>query len=189
VTGPRRRPFVFLDRDGTLIEDREYAHLPADYAPLPGTYAAVAALRAAGFGVVVVTNQSGIGRGLFSAADYADFEALMLRDFAAHGAALDGCYHCPHAPDEGCACRKPETALALRAAQEHAIDLARSWVIGDTDLDVALARNLGSHAVLVRTGHGERHRIRVPLGTLVARDLAEAVSRYVLADGATQSAR
>jgi len=173
------RPFAFLDRDGTLLEEREYAHQPGDYAPLPGAHEAVAQLRARGYGVVVITNQSGIGRGLFSAADYARFEDLMLGDFAAHGAPLDGCYHCPHAPEDDCACRKPKTALALRAAHEHGIDLARSVVIGDKDIDVELARRLGCGAVLVRTGHGAAHASRVPPETPIARDLLDAVSRFV----------
>lgn len=189
MTAVPARPFVFVDRDGTLIEDRDYAHRTSDYAPLPGAHAAVAALRAAGYGVVVITNQSGIGRGIFSATDYAEFEARLLGDFAAHGAALDGCYHCPHAPEIDCACRKPGTALALRAVQEHGIDLTRSFVIGDKDTDVALARNLGCRAVLVLTGHGQENRSRVPPGTPVARDLAEAVSEWVLTGRGTQLAR
>jgi len=174
------RPFALLDRDGTLIEEREYAHRPEDYAVLPGAYEAVARLRGAGFGVVVITNQSGIGRGLFSAADYRAFEARMLADFAAHGAPLDGCYHCPHAPDAGCECRKPGVALGERAAREHRIELSASFAIGDKDSDVAFARALGCRAVLVRTGHGEAHAPRVPADTPVARDLADAVDRFVL---------
>ena len=187
MTASGARPFVFLDRDGTLLEEREYAHRPADYAPLPGAHQAVAQLRAAGFGVVVVTNQSGIGRGRYSAADYARFEAILRDDFAAHAAPLDGCYHCPHTPEAGCACRKPGTALALRAAREHGIDLARSWVIGDKDIDVALARALGCRAVLVRTGHGAANVERVPGGTPIARDVLDAVARFVLAPQPAQS--
>ena len=189
MTGAAARPYVFLDRDGTLLEEREYAYLPADYAPLAGAHRAVARLRAAGFGIVVITNQSGIGRGIFSAVDYAAFEALLASDFAAHGAEIDGCYHCPHAPADACDCRKPGTALALRAAREHGIDLARSWVIGDKDSDVALARNLGCRAVLVLTGHGAEHVGRVPAGTRIARDLPDAISRYVLASALPQRER
>lgn len=179
MTRAGARPFAFLDRDGTLLEEREYAHRTSDYAPLPGAHQAVARLRALGYGVAVITNQSGIARGLFSAADYSRFEAMLLADFAAHGAPLDASYHCPHAPDDGCACRKPGTALALRAAREHAIDLARSVVIGDKDSDVEFARNLGCTAVLVRTGHGEQHVSRIPAGTPIARDLLDAVTRLV----------
>jgi len=189
VTSSAARACAFLDRDGTLIEEREYAHHPADYAVLPGAHQAVARLRAAGFAVVVITNQSGIGRGVFSAVDYAAFEGLLLRDFAAHGAALDGCYHCPHTPDAACDCRKPGTALALRAAREHGIDLTRSWVIGDKESDVELARNLACRAVLVLTGHGAEQIERVPAGTRIARDVADAVARYVLANAPAQSER
>jgi histidinol-phosphate phosphatase family protein len=173
------RPFAFLDRDGTLLEEREYAWRPSDYAPLPGAHEAVARLRALGYGIAVITNQSGIGRGLFSAADYARFEALMLAEFAAQGAPLDASYHCPHLPEDGCACRKPGTALVLRAAREQAIDLARSVVIGDKASDVELARNLGCAAVLLRTGHGAEHVARVPPGTPIASDVLDAVSRFV----------
>ena len=169
------RRFVFLDRDGTLIEDREYAFSLDAYAPLPGAYDAVRALRAAGFGTAVVTNQSGIGRGLFGEADYARFQAHLLADFAAHGAPLDGSYHCPHLPAAGCDCRKPQPGLVRRAAREHEIDLARSWVIGDRESDVALAASCGCRAV--RLG-GEPRADGVP----VARDLLEAVRRFVLAD-------
>lgn len=168
------RRFVFLDRDGTLVEDREYAHALSDYAPLPGAYDAVRELRAAGFGAAVVTNQSGIGRGLFSEADFARFQAHLLADFAAHGAELDASYHCPHTPEAGCDCRKPRPGLVLRAQRELAIDLPGSWVIGDRESDVALAASVGCRAV--RIGGGARaDRVAV------ARDLLEAVRRFVLA--------
>ncbi|MEX2205460.1 MAG: HAD family hydrolase [Myxococcota bacterium] len=187
MTGRATRPFVLLDRDGTLLEEREYAFRPEDYAVLPGAHAAVARLRDAGFGVVVITNQSGIGRGLFGEADYLAFEARMLADFAAHGATLDGCYHCPHRPEDGCACRKPGTALGTRAAHELGIDLGASFMIGDKDSDVAFGRALGCRALLVESGHGARYVTRVPAGTPIARDLADAVSRFVLAPGRAQS--
>lgn len=175
------RPAVFLDRDGTLLEDRDYAFELADYAPLAGAYAAVARLRAAGFAAIVVTNQSGIGRGLFRGSDYARFEAHFLADFAAHGAPLDGCYHCPHAPEASCACRKPGTALALRAAREHQLDLAASFVIGDKASDLALARALGCRGALVLTGQGRQQLASLPPDTPCARDLLEAVETIVLA--------
>lgn len=168
------RRFVFLDRDGTLIEDREYAWQLSDYAPLPGAYEALRELRAAGFGLAIVTNQSGIGRGLFREADFARFQSHLERDFAAHGAPVDGSYHCPHVPDAGCDCRKPRAGMVLRALREHAVDLAESWVIGDKDSDVALARTVGCRAV--RIGGGERGD-----GVAVARDLLDAVRRFVLA--------
>lgn len=168
------RRFVFLDRDGTLIEDRGYAHALSDCAALPGAYEAVKALRAAGFGTAIVTNQSGIGRGLFGEAEFARFQAHLLADFAAHGAPLDAVYHCPHRPDEGCECRKPRPGLLLRAQREHDIDLAASWVVGDKESDVGLARSAGCAAV--QLGTGERGD-----GVPVAVDLLDAVRRFVLA--------
>jgi histidinol-phosphate phosphatase family protein len=171
------RRFAFLDRDGTLIEDRDYAHELSDYAPLPGAYEAVRELRAAGFGVAIVTNQSGIARGYFTDSDYARFQAHLLADFAAHGAAIDASYHCPHLPDTGCDCRKPRPGLLLRAQRELDADLTRSWVIGDRDSDVALAHGAGCKAV--RIGDSPRAD-----GVAVAHDLLDAVRRIVLAERA-----
>ncbi|HTO54980.1 MAG TPA: HAD family hydrolase [Myxococcota bacterium] len=167
------RPFVFLDRDGTLIEDRGYVHALADYAPLPGAYEAVRALGDAGFGLAIVTNQSGIARGLYTARDFARFQAHLLADFSAHGAKLDAVYHCPHLPDAGCDCRKPRPGLVRRAQQEFAIDLARSWVIGDQDSDVGLARAVGCAWVRIAAAPGSSDSAAAP-------SLLEAVRRYVL---------
>jgi D-glycero-D-manno-heptose 1,7-bisphosphate phosphatase len=167
------RRFVFLDRDGTLIEDRGYQFELADYSPLPGAYEALRELRAAAFGLVIVTNQSGIGRGYFSEADFQRFQSHLLADFAAHGAPLDASYHCPHRPDAGCDCRKPRAGMVLRAARELAIDLGESWVIGNEDTDVALARTVGCRAV--RVGGGDRGD-----GVPVAADVLDAVRRFLL---------
>ena len=143
------RPFVFLDRDGTLIEDRGYPFRVSDYAPLPGAYDAVAALRRAGFGTAIVTNQSGIARGKFGEDDFARFQAHLVADFAAHGAAFDAVYHCPHLPDAGCDCRKPRPGLLRRAERELGADLAASWVIGNAESDVGLARAAGCSVVRI----------------------------------------
>ncbi len=170
------RAFVFLDRDGTLIEDRGYAHQLADYAPLAGAYEAVRALRAAGFGTAIVTNQSGIARGRFGEADFARFQAHLLADFAAHGAAIDASYHCPHLPDAGCECRKPRPGLLLRAQRELGANLARSWVIGDKESDVELARAAGCAAVLLSPAGAKRAD-----GAALAPDVL-AAARLVLAE-------
>lgn len=170
------RPFAFLDRDGTLIEDRGYAWRLDDYAPLPGAYEAVARLRSAGYGVIVVSNQSGIGRGYFGAADHARFEAHLRADFASNGAPLDACYHCPHLPDAGCDCRKPATGMIERACREHDVDLARSCVIGDKAADVELARAAGCEPVLVLTGQGRAQRAALRGPVAVVDDLAAAVT-------------
>jgi histidinol-phosphate phosphatase family protein len=172
------RPAAFLDRDGTLIEDRGYAFRLSDYAPLPGAHEAVSRLRAAGYAVIVISNQSGVGRGYFSPSELERFEAHLRADFAAHGAPLDALYSCPHAPAAGCRCRKPEPGLVERAAAEHALDLARSWVIGDRSSDVELARRAGCKAVLVGDGPGE-----AAPGALHAADVLDAVRRILAATG------
>lgn len=169
------RPFIFFDRDGTLIEDRGYTYRLADYAPLAGAYEAVADARAAGFGVAIVTNQSGIARGKFTSDDLGRFHAHLEADFAAHGAPLDAVFFCPHAPDAGCACRKPAPGLLQRAQQTLGADLARSWVIGDRALDVELAARAGCRAVLVATGEGARERANLPPDTRFASDVRAAV--------------
>lgn len=137
------RPFVFLDRDGTLVEDTGYPHRLSEFALLPGVPEALERLVAAGFGLAIVTNQSGIGRGLFQAEDFERFQARLHETLARHGIAIAACYHCPHRPDAGCSCRKPEPGLLRQAHRELGADLARSWVIGDRDSDVELAHRAG----------------------------------------------
>jgi D-glycero-D-manno-heptose 1,7-bisphosphate phosphatase len=143
-------PFVFLDRDGTLVRDHGYTHRLADYALLPGVVPALQRLAAAGFGLAVVTNQSGIGRGLFGLADYHAFERRLERDLAAQGVHLAASFFCPHRPDEGCACRKPAPGLLLRARDVLGADLARSFIVGDgiRDAEAGLAAGCAGAVLL-----------------------------------------
>jgi D-glycero-D-manno-heptose 1,7-bisphosphate phosphatase len=172
------RPAVFLDRDGTLIEDRHYLRDPTGVQLLPGAAEAVRRLNAAGRVVVVVTNQSGIARGLLTEADYAATSRRLAELLAAGGAQLDAQYHCPHHPDlsGACECRKPGTLLYRRAAADFGLDLGRSWWIGDRLRDVAAAGALGGRGLLVRTGRGGEEARR-PEATLwpTTRDLRSAV--------------
>lgn len=144
---------VFLDRDGTLVEDRGYASAPDQMDLLPGAAEAVAEFRRRGYLVVLITNQSGIGRGLFSEADVAAMHEKIQADLAAAGAALDAIYYCPHMPADGapCKCRKPLPGMILQAAKEHDIDLGRSVMIGDKPSDVQAGRAAGCRAGLVAT--------------------------------------
>jgi D-glycero-D-manno-heptose 1,7-bisphosphate phosphatase len=172
------RPAVFLDRDGTVIEDRDYLRDPAELRLLPGAAAAVRALNEAGLAAVVVTNQSGIARGLLTEADY-EATARRLDDLlAAEHARLDARYHCPHLPEltGPCECRKPGALLYERAARELGLDLARSWWVGDRLRDVEAAARLGGRGMLVLTGAGviESQR-REAGGWPAAPDLAAAV--------------
>ncbi|ACZ19920.1 hydrolase, HAD-superfamily, subfamily IIIA [Thermanaerovibrio acidaminovorans DSM 6589] len=143
---------VLLDRDGVIMRDLGYVGDPAQVELLPLVPRALGLLRDAGFLLVVVTNQSGIGRGLFSAEAHEAVRRRMEELLAAHGVRLDGYYHCPHAPWEGCQCRKPNGGMALKAAEELHIDLGSSWVVGDKMSDLGLAIRVGSRGILVGEG-------------------------------------
>jgi D-glycero-D-manno-heptose 1,7-bisphosphate phosphatase len=151
-TGAGRKA-VFLDRDGTLIHDRHYLGDPEGVELLPSAASAVARLNRAGIPVILVTNQSGIGRGIFTEADFEAVQRRIEQHLAEHGARLDAVYHCPHAPDHRppCDCRKPAPGMFMRAARDHGLDLARSVFIGDRVRDIAPAGALGAPAFLVRT--------------------------------------
>jgi D-glycero-D-manno-heptose 1,7-bisphosphate phosphatase len=171
---PRR--FVMLDRDGTLIHERHYLADPDGVELLPGVPEALSTFRELGLGLVVVTNQSGIGRGFFDAPRLDEIHARMNALLAARGVALDGIYVCPHLPADGCACRKPATALITRAAADLDFDPADGFVIGDTAIDMQLGKRVGAATILVLTGYGERDREQAgPAADHVASDLLAAV--------------
>jgi len=155
------RPAIFFDRDGTLNQEVGYAGRPEDFHIFPFAAEAVRRARAAGFAAVVVTNQAGVARGYYQESAIAVLHALLRDHLTAAGTALDGIYYCPHhpngtvAPYAGvCVCRKPGPGMLHQAAADLALDLARSWVIGDRDVDVDLAHAVGARAVLIRTGYG-----------------------------------
>jgi histidinol-phosphate phosphatase family protein len=151
---PATRPFILLDRDGTLIEERHYLSDPGGVALIPGVVEGLRALRAEGFAVVVATNQAGVGRGLFSEEHVAAVHARLSELLAAQGARLDGIFYCPHHPDAGCDCRKPATGLARQAAAALGPGAAPVAVVGDKRCDIDLARALGVPGILVTTGYG-----------------------------------
>jgi histidinol-phosphate phosphatase family protein len=157
------RPAVFLDRDGTLIEDEHYISRPEQVVLRPGAAAAVKLLNDAGVPAIVITNQSGIGRGLLTQADYERVAARMGELLAEGGARIDASYYCPHNPesDGPCDCRKPGVALHEQAAREHDLDLARSAFIGDRLRDVEPSKRFGGTGILVPskdTPYGEMAR-------------------------------
>lgn len=171
--GPARRgrPAVFLDRDGTLIENVPYLDDPARLELFPDAAIALQRLRAAGFACVLVTNQSAIGRGRLTEARLAEIHDEMSRRLAAGGAGLDAIYHCPVAPavDEPDPRlvehpdRKPGPGMLLRAAEALGLDLASSWMVGDSLSDVVAGWNAGCRgSILVRTGHGRHAEATAP---------------------------
>lgn len=166
------RRAVFLDRDGTMIEERGYLARLDHIAPFPFTADAIRRLRGAGFLVVVVTNQAGVAKGYIDEAfvqqAHRHLDALLLPE----DAAPDAYYYCPHHPEglvEGygvvCRCRKPSPGMVERAAADLGIDVARSFVVGDKWLDIGLANQAGARGILVRTGYGASHADHLPEGT------------------------
>ena len=203
-TGKRRA--VFLDRDGTINEDRGYIGDPEDVALIAYAAEAIKKLNEQDIPVIVITNQSGIGRGYYGEAELKAvnkrFEDLLL-EYEAH---IEGLYYCPHLPTEGCECRKPATRLINEAANDHDIDLKESVMVGDKVSDMELGQRAGMKSVLVLTGYGPMALEEIKQGTggrdglegftgfggagrglsdldYVAEDLAEAVEWMLSADG------
>lgn len=168
---------VFLDRDGTINIDTGYLSDPQQLRLIDGAATAIKQLNEAGIKVIVVSNQSGVGRGVFTNADAVKVNERLVELLAASGARLDAIYYCPHLPDDGCQCRKPATGLVSDAGRQHAIDIKRSCVIGDKASDIGLGRNLGVKSILVLTGVGKEEQSKLsPPPDYVAQDLADAVS-------------
>jgi D-glycero-D-manno-heptose 1,7-bisphosphate phosphatase len=173
------RAAVFLDRDGTIVQDVHFLRRKEDVRLLAGAAEGIAALNAAGFLVVVVSNQSGVARGLVSEAGVREIHDAVAAELRGRGARVDAFYYCPHGPDDRCACRKPRPGMFHRAARELAIDLAASYAAGDMARDLEAARNAGVRAaVLVRSGRCES---APGLAAHVADDLAVA-ARWILDD-------
>jgi histidinol-phosphate phosphatase family protein len=157
---PRIRPVVFLDRDGTLIHDRPGRYLcrPDQLKFYKTTFEALRLLKSAGFTLVVVTNQSGLGRGFLNEKTLSVIHAKMRRMLKAKKADIDAIYYCPHHPKDKCACRKPLPRLAKRAVRELGLSLNGAVVIGDKKADVDLGKALGIKSVFLKTGHGRLQR-------------------------------
>ena len=188
---PPERGWVILDRDGVINRDRaDYVKTPAELDFLPGSLEAIAALTQAGYGVVVATNQSGVGRGLLSEQDLDAIHAKLETAVKAAGGRLLGVFVCPHAPDAGCACRKPRTGLLRQIATWAGIDLIGVPVVGDASRDLEAARSMGALPILVRTGQGEKTLREWPnvAGSTVFADLA-AFARHWIARSAAVAGR
>jgi len=179
---PRRA--AFLDRDGVINVDHGYVCRREDFVFVRGALAACAALHDLGLALVIVSNQSGIGRGLYSEADYQRLTAWMAGEFAAAGAPLAGAYHCPHHPQatlaayrRACECRKPAPGMLLAAARELSLDLGRSVLFGDKDSDIeaALAAGVPQRVLLGTDGRAAPPADRAPQTTARFAALAEAL--------------
>jgi D-glycero-D-manno-heptose 1,7-bisphosphate phosphatase len=165
---------AFLDRDGTIIRDADYLADPDGVELLPGAADGMRHLRDAGFALVIVTNQSGIARGLYAERDFRAVQQRLEDVLRAQGIEVDGVYHCPHHPDftGPCDCRKPLLGMYQQAAAELGIDLSRSLFVGDRLKDVEPALETGGTGYLVRTGYGAREAPAAGTGVHVVADLA-----------------
>lgn len=183
---------VILDRDGTINRaSEEFVKSPEEWHPLPGALEAISRLNHAGFHVVLATNQSGLGRGLFDMAALNAVHAFMLKSLAALGGRIDAIFYCPHAPDEGCACRKPAPGLLQQIHERYGIALTGVPYVGDRlrDMQAAQAAGCAPHWVLTgRQGRGDVNSLPpgFPLDTQVHTDLAAFVDHFL---GSNASAR
>ena len=164
---------VFIDRDGTLIEEVNFLHRVEDLQYFSYTDEAIRLLKENGYLVVLVTNQSGIRRGIYTEAQMHTVHERIQTDLTAK---LDAIYFCPHLPNEGCACRKPNLGMIEAATTDLPIDLENSWMIGDKNLDVELGLNAGIKPILVLTGYGKKHLPKLDRKPeFIAENLLEAV--------------
>jgi D-glycero-D-manno-heptose 1,7-bisphosphate phosphatase len=177
---PRARA-IFLDRDGTVISEKEYLADPDLVELVPGAIDALRLFRNAGYKLIIVTNQSGIARGLYTLEDYRAVEARVERVLAENGVELDGVFFCPHHPEitGSCECRKPGLGMYREAEQKLGIDLASSVYIGDRIKDVAPAVALAGRGILVRTGYGAREAQHLTPALETASDVLEAAYMVV----------
>lgn len=182
---------VILDRDGVINVDSDaYIKSPSEWLPLPGSLEAIAALSAAGFTVVVVTNQSGLARGLFDIDTLNRIHGLMCARVSAIGGRIEAIAFCPHGPNQGCNCRKPAPGLMLAMARRFGVSLERVPVIGDSLRDLEAAASVGASPILVRSGNGITTAEQLPValaGTPIVDDLM-AATQHILGQGSKHDA-
>jgi D-glycero-D-manno-heptose 1,7-bisphosphate phosphatase len=173
---------IILDRDGVINEDSdEYVKSHHEWRAIPGSLEAIARLNQNGYRIVVATNQSGIGRGLFDMSALNVMHAKMHRALATVGGKIDAVFFCPHTPEDQCDCRKPKPGLFQQIAKRFGVELGQTTMIGDSDRDLAAGLAAGCEVLLVRTGKGERVVLdgKVPEGVQVFDNLATAVDHLV----------
>jgi D-glycero-D-manno-heptose 1,7-bisphosphate phosphatase len=168
-----RQKAAFIDRDGTLIEEVNFLSNVEDLRLFPFTYEAVKSLKDAGFLIIVVTNQSGIGRGIYDESEMNEIHGAMQSQL---DNMIDAFYFCPHLPCDGCSCRKPGLGMIESAMKDFDIDLANSWMIGDKKIDVETGKNAGTRSAMVMTGYGRSHSAQLEtMPDVLAEDLLAVV--------------
>lgn len=165
---------VFFDRDGTLNVEKDYVYRYQDWEWNPGVVEGLKSLADLGFKLVVISNQSGVGRGYFDKKDVFALHDQVAVDLLKQGIPMAGFYFCTHGPDDGCVCRKPQPGLLLQAEKDLHIDLPRSYMVGDKLIDVQAALAAGVQPILVGTGYGRKEKGALPVGVPFVEDLLDA---------------
>lgn len=165
---------IFLDRDGTINVDFGYVHKVEDLKFIPRAIEALRKLQSLGFLLIIITNQSGIGRGYYSMADFKNFMRFMFSKFEKEGIIITDTYICPHHPASQCKCRKPKTHYYNQAIKKFDVDVRNSFVIGDKTEDIKSGENIGARTILVQTGKGGRDNLYKIKPNYITKDLYEA---------------
>ncbi|MDU4961123.1 MAG: D-glycero-beta-D-manno-heptose 1,7-bisphosphate 7-phosphatase [Sporomusaceae bacterium] len=179
-------PAVFLDRDGTINVERNYLYKISEFEFEYQAISAISLLNQAGYKVIVITNQAGIGRGYYHESDVEQLHSWMNQELQKYGAHIDGFYYCPHHPDgigvyqKRCACRKPGIALIEQAVNDFNIDIETSFFIGDRETDMVAGEKAGLRSILVLTGYGKKAQVLLKGDQTCARNIYEAVTEHVL---------
>jgi D-glycero-D-manno-heptose 1,7-bisphosphate phosphatase len=184
------QPAVFLDRDGTIIEDVGYVSTPAQLRFIPGSIESIRMLNDAGYKVIVITNQSGVARGILSEDMLQTIDKIIRKQILSGGGHIDDIYYCPHHPEHGvypyrqaCECRKPHPGLIKKATAEHALDLSASFLVGDKSSDMETGKHAGIKTILVETGYGSKEKeVLKEHPDHFAKNLADAV-KWILKEG------
>jgi histidinol-phosphate phosphatase family protein len=159
--GAVKVPAIFLDRDGTLIFDRNYLSFPKQVKLYSFAAESINKLRNAGFKIIIVTNQSGISRGIFTERDLENVNKKFMALLKSAGAEVDAIYYCPHVDSDNCSCRKPKIGMVLQGAKDFNVDLKKSYAVGDSVRDYMLGFNMGGKGILVLTGYGKKQQIKI----------------------------
>lgn len=167
---------VFIDRDGTIVEDIGYVHKIADFKLVVNAVEGLKLLKK--YKLFIVTNQAGIGRGFYKIEDFFNYNGRLLKELQKNGIKIGKTYYCPHKPEDNCECRKPKTRLLKDAEKEFDIDLKKSFIVGDKKIDIELGKNAGCRTILVLTGNGMKEKEGVK-ADFVAKDLIEA-AKWIL---------
>ena len=167
---------VFIDKDGVLVEDKGYVHKLEDFKLIPNAVEGLKLLK--NYKLFIITNQSGIGRGIYKVEDFINFNDHLIKELKKDGIKIEKTYYCPHKPEDNCECRKPKIRLLKAAEKDFGVDLKKSFVIGDMKSDFELGRNAGCRTVHVLTGHGIKHKEEIK-PDYIADDLLDA-ARWIL---------